>query len=167
MNRAGSIADTLRSAAGYIARHGWYPGYLYDAHDRCMRRCAVHRTGLYPASVLGAIRAVLCGGPRWYLDTCPPEVTAAYAAAVDHLTDHLTSYGAAGMRETPLMWSAVPGRTPAQVVAALRAAASTAPAGPVVPALAPVLTLPTRSTAGPTGGGDATLHTLPTGRPAA
>ncbi|MGC9670853.1 DUF6197 family protein [Planosporangium sp. 12N6] len=122
-----TVAEVLRSAAHYIARHGWYPGHLYDAHDHCTRNCPAHRTGLYPASMVGAIRAALVGAPKWFMQSTPDHVQRNYAEVIDALTDHLCRHGAAGMRAPIRPWSAASCRTPAEVIAALRAAASTAP----------------------------------------
>lgn len=140
-----TIAATLTTAARYIEQFGWHSGYLYDNHTGCAR-CACHRTGYYPASIIGAIRAALTGRPKWFMDTTPPGTTEAYAACLDHLNHHLTAYGAAGTRAPALIWQSTPVRTPAQVIAALRAAASTAPPGRLYEptALAPVIDLATR-----------------------
>ncbi|MFB6396713.1 hypothetical protein [Polymorphospora lycopeni] len=148
MGRPTGIPDTLHLAAAYIGRHGWTRDHrLYDSHDNCQRDCPVHRTGMFPASILGAVRAALVGRPKWYLTSTPPGTPEAYAATLDHLNYHLSSYGAAGMRAPVIPWSNAPRRTLAEVVAALRAAASTAPrrafVGPV--GLAPVVPLRPRT----------------------
>lgn len=124
-----TIGETLRRAAGYLARHGWTREHLlYDAHDRCQRRCQCHHTGRYPASILGAIRIALCGAPRWFLHpaTTPPGVVDAYAAVVEALSEHLERFGAAGLYAPIWLWEQHPGRTAPEVIAALHAAASTA-----------------------------------------
>ncbi|BCJ65874.1 DUF6197 family protein [Polymorphospora rubra] len=146
--RPTTIPDVLRYAAAYIGRYGWTRDHrLYDAHDGCQRDCPVHRSGMYPASILGALRCALAGRPKWYLTTTPDGTTEAYAASLDHLNHHLSNYGAAGVRAPVIPWSHAPRRTPAEVVAALRAAASTASAQPFDgPAgLAPVVPLRPRT----------------------
>ncbi|MEV7229699.1 hypothetical protein AB0M79_22130 [Polymorphospora sp. NPDC051019] len=148
MARPATIGQTLTHAAAYIERHGWTRDHrLYDAHDNCQRNCPVHRSGMYPASIIGAIRAALVGRPKWFMTSTPPGMTEAYAATLDHLNHHLTSYGAARMRAPVIPWSHAPGRTPAQVTTALRAAATTAPRAPFTgPAgLAPVVPLQSRT----------------------
>ena len=130
----GTIGATLHAAGEYITAHGWHRGYLYDDHRTCPRRCAVHRTGLYRASIVGAVRAALVGRPTWDLGTVPKqvraEVTAAYDATTGHLNTHLIRTGARGLRAPALMWQAAPGRTAVDVIAALQAAAATAPPQP-------------------------------------
>ena len=127
----GTIGETLTVAADYITAYGWHRGYLYDEHRGCARRCRVHGTGLYKASIIGAIRAALLGRPKWDLHTVPPDVRdavdVAYAATTGHLNEHLIRWGARGLRAPALMWQAAPGRTAPDVVAALRDAARTAP----------------------------------------
>ena len=127
---AATIGSTLLAAGQYITAHGWHSGYLYDDHRACSRGCQVHRTGLYRASIVGAIRAALIGRPKWDLGTVPPEVrdeiTAAYEATTGHLNEHLIGVGARGLRAPALMWQAATGRTAIDVIAALRAAAGTA-----------------------------------------
>ncbi|MEV0392312.1 DUF6197 family protein [Polymorphospora rubra] len=166
MTRPTSIPDALRLAAVYIGRYGWFRGYLYDSHDGCQRNCHVHRTGMFPASMLGAIRAALVGRPKWYLNTTPDGTAEAYAATLDHLNRHLTNYGSAGLRAPVIPWSNARGRTAAHVVAALRAAASTAPRQPFDgPAgLAPVVPIrPARTPANRASNGAALF---PLSRPA-
>jgi hypothetical protein len=147
-----TVGEALRRAAGHLARHGWTRDHLlYDAHDRCQRRCQCHHTGRYPASVLGAIRIAVCGGPRWFLHpaTTPPGLVGAYAAVVDALADHLEGFGDAGLRGSIWLWQQHPGRSLQEVVAALHAAASTAPCTPLLiveQPLAPVIDLASRST---------------------
>ena len=150
-----TISATLRAAADYIETHGWHRGYLYDDHHTCGRRCAVHRTGLYPASIAGAVRAALLGTAKWHLDSIwPPEhgaaVRAAYIATVEHLNAHLNERGAFGMRAPALLWQVTPGRTKRHVTEALRAAALTAPAAPFTELdRAPVIDLTTYRTTRP------------------
>ncbi len=140
--RPTTIAATLTAAADYIERCGWHRGYLYDDHNRCTRNCLAHRTGRYPASILGVVRAALVGQAKWFMETTPAGTNEAYAATVDHLNRHLIDRGAFGLRAPALMWQAAPGRTAAQVAAALRVAASTAPAaGFDALGLAPVVDL--------------------------
>ncbi|MEU8657448.1 DUF6197 family protein [Actinoplanes philippinensis] len=126
-----TIGSTLHAAGEYITAHGWHRGYLYDDHRTCSRGCAVHRTGLYQASIIGAIRAALVGAPKWDLDTLPPQVRAevaeAYGATTGHLNTHLIHRGARGLSAPALMWQAAAGRTALDVIAALRDAAATAP----------------------------------------
>ncbi|WP_436523171.1 DUF6197 family protein [Actinoplanes sp. HUAS TT8] len=126
----GTIGSTLHAAGEYITAHGWHRGYLYDEHRTCSRGCVVHRTGLYRASIVGAIRAALIGRPKWDLGTVPKqvraEIAAAYEATTGHLNEHLINVGARGLQAPALMWQAEPGRTAIDVIAALRAAAATA-----------------------------------------
>ena len=120
-------ADTdavLDRAARYLTRYGWTPTGLYDPHDGCTRKCACHRTGTYPANMLGAIRVAVFGHPRWYLDTA---TTAAqrheYTAAVEWLNTYLIAHGHARLHAPVFDWQAAPGRTLTDVCDALHAAA--------------------------------------------
>ncbi|GAB3073972.1 DUF6197 family protein [Micromonospora schwarzwaldensis] len=141
-----STTDILCAAAGYLRRHGWHPGPgLYDPHDGCTySRCRVVRSGMYPASIYGAIRAALLGRPRWYAIT-DPTTAEKYAAAVDHLTRHLRTRTIVDLHAAILPWERAPGRTRQQVMTVLLAAADTAPTTPA-PAvrLAPIIPLDTR-----------------------
>ncbi|MEV6493074.1 hypothetical protein AB0M20_31295 [Actinoplanes sp. NPDC051633] len=120
----GNTDTVLDRAADYLTRHGWNPASLYDAHDGCTRKCRVHRTGTYPACMVGAVRAAVFGHPRWYLDTA--EVTALhdYTAAVEWLNTYLIAYGHAGHRAPVFAWENAPGRTRIHAIAALQYAAS-------------------------------------------
>jgi len=144
--RPATIGAALNAAARYVQRYGWTSEhYLYDTHDDCARRCECHRSGYYPASILGAVRAALIGRAKWFVDTTMPGTQEAYVACLDHLNHHLTTLGAAGLRAPALVWQAAPSRTARQVAGALRAAASTAPPGALDPfALAPVIDLAER-----------------------
>jgi energy-converting hydrogenase Eha subunit A len=121
------IVDTdavLDRAADYLQQHGWIPAGLYDPHDGCIRNCSCHRTGAYPASIIGAIRAVIFGPPRWYLDTADPAARHAYTAAVEWLNTYLIAIGHAGLHAPVFDWQTTPGRTCADVLGALHDAAS-------------------------------------------
>src|SRR5581483_10053859 len=127
-HRPSTVAAALIAAAFYIERFGWTNRHLYyDDHDGCTRACECHRTGRYPASILGAVRAALVGQAKWFMDTAPAGTGQAYAACLDHLNRHLTEVGAAGLRAPAMVWQDQPGRTATQVAAALRTAAATAP----------------------------------------
>jgi hypothetical protein len=163
--RPSTVAAALVAAAFYIERYGWTGQHpLYDDHDRCTRNCECHRTGRYPASILGAVRAALVGQAKWYMESTRPGTVEAYTACLDHLDHHLTEFGSAGLHAAAMAWQDAPGRTAAQVAAALRAAASTAP--PVrldlAPTVAPVVPLVARRAAAVAP----ELFTMPT-RPAA
>jgi hypothetical protein len=121
------IVDTdavLDRAADYLVRYGWIPYGLYDPHDGCTLRCSCHRTGSYPASIIGAIRAVIFGRPRWYLDTADEDARHAYTTAVEWLNTYLIAIGHAGRHAPVFDWQTTPGRTCADVLDALHAAAS-------------------------------------------
>ncbi len=111
----------LMRAAAYLARHGWTDRPLYDEHHGCTLGCYCHITGCYPASMLGATRAAFYGRAKWYLTG---DVIDAYTDAVEWLNTHLLAHGAAGSHAPALVWQAMPGRTPEQVITALRAAAT-------------------------------------------
>jgi energy-converting hydrogenase Eha subunit A len=124
---AALIWDTdavLDRAADYLQRHGWTPDRLYDDHSGCTLRCSCHRTGSYPASIIGAIRAAVFGRPRWYLDTADPAARHAYTAAVEWLNTYLIAIGHTGLHAPVFDWQTAPGRTCADVLGALRAAAT-------------------------------------------
>jgi hypothetical protein len=114
----------LNRAADYLTRHGWTSAGLYDAHDGCSRKCPAHRTGTYPASIVGAIRAAVFGQPRWYLDTADGQALHDYTAAVEWLNTYLIAIGHAGLRAPVFDWQTAPRRTTDQVTGALRAAAT-------------------------------------------
>nr|QLJ98028.1 hypothetical protein HZU44_25350 [Micromonospora carbonacea] len=138
-----SPADALRVAAGYLRRHGWHPGPgLYDPHHGCTHTgCRVVRSGMYPASVYGAIRAALLGHPSWFAIT-DPTTSETYAAAVDHLARHLRTRTVVDLHAAILPWERAPDRTRQQVITVLLSAADTAPATPASAArLAPVIPL--------------------------
>ncbi|MFI6165013.1 hypothetical protein ACIA59_34295 [Micromonospora haikouensis] len=141
-----SPADALRAAADYLRRHGWHPGPgLYDPHHGCTHTgCRVVRSGMYPASIYGAIRAALHGQPRWFTIT-DPTTAETYTAAVDHLTRHLRTHTIVDLHAAILPWERAPGRTRQQVMTLLLSAADTAPATPTPAArLAPVIPLDAR-----------------------
>ncbi|MET8146888.1 hypothetical protein ACIBSW_14090 [Actinoplanes sp. NPDC049668] len=119
----GHVDRVLERAADYLADYGWIPAGLYDAHDGCVRRCVCHRTGNYPASVIGAIRVAVFGAPRWYLDTAPADSRHDYTAAVEWFNTYLIAIGHAGRHASVFDWQTAPGRTRADVCAALHAAA--------------------------------------------
>jgi hypothetical protein len=121
------IVDTdavLDRAADYLVQYGWISTGLYDAHDGCTLRCSCHRTGTYPASIIGAIRAVVFGTTRWYLDTTTEDARHAYTAAVEWLNTYLIAIGHAGLHAPVFDWQTAPDRTTTDVLGALRAAAS-------------------------------------------
>ncbi|WP_455565668.1 DUF6197 family protein [Micromonospora haikouensis] len=141
-----SPADALRAAAAYLRRNGWHPGPgLYDPHHGCAHGgCRVVRSGMYPASIYGAIRAALLGRPRWFAIT-DPTTAETYAAAVDHLTRHLRTRTVVDLHAAILPWERAPERTRQQVMTVLLSAAGTAPAPPAPAArLAPVIPLDAR-----------------------
>jgi hypothetical protein len=111
----------LMRAAAYLHRHGWTNRPLYDEHNGCPLRCPCHYTHRYPASMLGAIRAAFYGRVKWHLTA---DVIPAYTDAVEWLNSYLLAHGHAGQHAPALVWQAAPGRTPEQVMAALRAAAT-------------------------------------------
>ncbi|MEV6845462.1 hypothetical protein [Actinoplanes sp. NPDC051411] len=113
----------LDQAADYITRHGWIPTSLYQAHRNCPLKCRVHRTGGYPASMLGAIRVAVFGMPRWYLDTADSEALHTYTAAVEWLNTYLLAVGHARQHACLFDWETAPERTRADVIAALQYAA--------------------------------------------
>jgi hypothetical protein len=120
----GSTDTVLDRAADYIARNGWTPAGLYDAHDGCTRKCICHCTGTYRASIIGAIRVAVFGHPRWYLDTATDQARHEYTAAVEWLNTYLLAYGHAGQHGPVFDWQTTPGRTLADVCTALHAAAT-------------------------------------------
>ncbi|AXH89290.1 hypothetical protein ACFWDZ_26920 [Micromonospora aurantiaca] len=119
----GNVHAILDRAALYLGQHGWTPTGLYDSHDGCTAKCACHRTGLYPASILGAIRAVVFGGPRWYLTGITEAEQRTYSAAVEWFNTYLIAVGHDGQHAPVFVWETAPGRTPAHVTQALCAAA--------------------------------------------
>jgi hypothetical protein len=120
-----SDADAvLDRAARYLARHGWTPTGLYDPHTGCTRKCPCHRTGTYPASILGAIRYAVAGAPRWYLDTADPGTLHSYTAAVEWCNTYLIAVGHAGLHAPLFDWQTAPGRTLTDVCDALHTAAT-------------------------------------------
>ncbi|WP_422750746.1 DUF6197 family protein [Micromonospora sp. WMMD1219] len=119
----GNVHAVLDRAALYLDRHGWTSTGLYDAHDGCRAKCACHRTGLYPASILGAIRAAVFGQPRWYLTGITDAEQHAYSAAVEWFNTYLIAVGHDGQHAPVFAWETTPGRTPAHVTQALCAAA--------------------------------------------
>ncbi|WP_327652730.1 hypothetical protein [Micromonospora aurantiaca] len=119
----GNVHAILDRAALYLGQHGWTPTGLYDAHDGCTAKCACHRTGLYPASILGAIRAAVFGRPRWYLTGITDAEQRTYSAAVEWFNTYLIAIGHDGQHAPVFAWETTPGRTPAHVTQALCAAA--------------------------------------------
>lgn len=99
--RERTARDVLLAAARYIEEHGW-------------KRNGWWRGGDSPVCVEGGIMAVLHdsrrSSPMWY------ECRARFMAAIQP-SDELF----------PWTWNDTPGRTEAEVLAALRAAADTAP----------------------------------------
>lgn len=120
----GNTDTVLDRAARYLARYGWTSAGLYDAHNGCTRKCSCHRTGLYPASMLGAIRVAIFGQARWYVDTASDTDRHAYTAAVEWLNTYLIAIGHAGQHAPVFDWQSAPGRTVADVCDALHAAAT-------------------------------------------
>lgn len=119
----GNVHAILDRAALYLGQHGWTSTGLYDAHDGCTAKCACHRTGLYPASILGAIRAAVFGRPRWYLTGITDAEQHAYSAAVEWFNTYLIAVGHDGQHAPVFAWETAPGRAPAHVTQALCAAA--------------------------------------------
>ncbi|RZT82063.1 hypothetical protein EV382_5363 [Micromonospora violae] len=119
----GNVHAVLDRAALYLGRYGWTPTNLYDTHDACPAKCACHRTGTYPASILGAIRAAVFGRPRWYLTGITDADQHAYSAAVEWFNTYLIAVGHAGLHAPVFDWETLPGRKPADVIEALCAAA--------------------------------------------
>ncbi len=117
-------ATILADAARYLARHGWISTGLYNAHSGCTRKCRCHVTGTYPASIIGAIRYAVYGLPRWYLDLTSDSDLHAYTAAVEWLNTYLIAVGHAGQHSPLFAWQTSPGRTTADVLGALRDAAT-------------------------------------------
>lgn len=113
----------LDRAAHHLIRYGWTPLGLYEAHRNCPLKCRAHRTGGYPASILGAIRCAVFGAPRWYLDTAEPADLHTYTAAVEWLNTYLIAIGHAGQHATVFDWQTAPGRTATEVCEALQIAA--------------------------------------------
>lgn len=122
-----TTADTatiLDQAANHIADHGWTPTGLYQPHRNCPLKCTVHRTGGYPASMLGAIRVAVFGAPRWYLDTATPDDLHTYTQAVEWLNSYLLVYGPGRMHASVFDWETAHGRNGLHVITALHRAAS-------------------------------------------
>ncbi|MEU5826572.1 DUF6197 family protein [Micromonospora tulbaghiae] len=119
----GNVHAVLDHAALYLGRYGWTPNSLYDIHDGCTAKCACHRTGTYPASILGAIRAAVFGQPRWYLTGVTDADRHTYSAAVEWFNTYLIAVGHAGLHAPVFAWETLPGRTAGDVTEALCAAA--------------------------------------------
>ncbi|NYH40308.1 hypothetical protein HNR22_000035 [Micromonospora jinlongensis] len=119
----GNVHAVLDRAALYLGRYGWTPAGLYDAHDACPANCGCHRTGIYPASILGAIRAAVFGRPRWYLTGITDADQRSYSAAVEWFNTYLIAVGHAGLHAPVFDWETLPGRRPADVIEALCTAA--------------------------------------------
>jgi hypothetical protein len=120
----GNTDVILDRAADYLSRYGWIPTGFYLSHDTCHGKCRSHRTGRYPASMLGAIRVAVFGMPRWYLDTATDTDRHTYTAAVEWLNTYLIAIGHAGRHAPVFDWQTTPGRTQADVCDALHAAAT-------------------------------------------
>jgi hypothetical protein len=120
----GNTDVVLERAANYLARHGWIPAGLYDAHNACTAKCACHYTRMYPASIIGAIRFAVFGAPRWYLDTATEQDRHDYTAAVEWFNTYLIAIGHAGRHASVFDWQTAPERTHMDVCDALRAAGS-------------------------------------------
>jgi hypothetical protein len=120
----GNTDTVLDYAAAYLARYGWTPTGLYDAHDGCTHHCACHRTGKYPASIIGAIRIAVFGVPRWYVGIAADTDRHEYTAAVEWLNTYLIAIGHAGQHTSVFDWQTTPGRTLTDVCDALHAAAN-------------------------------------------
>jgi hypothetical protein len=119
----GTTATVLDRAADYLIRYGWVPSGLYDPHVGCTARCACHRTGTYPASIIGAIRYAVHGAPRWYFASLDGQALHDYTAAVEWLNTYLIAIGHAGLHAPIFAWQTTPGRTVFDVTDALHHAA--------------------------------------------
>jgi hypothetical protein len=76
-----SPADTLRSAALYLRRHGWHQQDMFDLADPEVA---------FPAACgLGGIRMALVGDTEVGADSWPPDVVEAFDQAVMAFADHL------------------------------------------------------------------------------
>lgn len=92
-------AEILDRAADHIDRVGWHQGSLYDNSELAFPSC--------PVCALGAINVALHGEPTFPLDGADPHDVA------DAVLDTL---GIEGLAD----WNDAPGRTQAEVTAALR-----------------------------------------------
>jgi hypothetical protein len=134
VTRVRGTAEILTAAARYLAEYGWTPTGVYDPHNGCTGQssctitgadnCWPRLTGKYPASIIGAIRYVVHGAPRWYLDTTDGEALHAYTAALEWFNSYLLAVGRARMHASVFDWETAPGRNGLQVISALHHAAA-------------------------------------------
>jgi hypothetical protein len=118
-------AATLRSAADYLIRHGWWQGDLYDDPDQPTPA----------ACALGAIRMAVYGTASIERDTLTVDRAVAYDRAARQLAGHLANHGEIGgvalaavlpsvdVTEVVGNWNDQPDRNAAQVLAVLVGAA--------------------------------------------
>jgi hypothetical protein len=74
--------------------------------------------------MIGAIRCVVFGQPRWYLDLTDPAALHEYTAAVEWLNTYLIAHGHNGKRAPIFDWETTAGRARIHVIAALQYAAT-------------------------------------------
>jgi hypothetical protein len=102
-------ADVLDKAADHLTAHGWIQGSMYDtqqvAGDTPLGEC---RT-----DVLGALKAVVLGEPRWGGSI---DDLAVVDLALTALHQHVGA--------EPIGWNDVDGRTVDEVIAAMRETAA-------------------------------------------
>jgi hypothetical protein len=109
LSPASSPADILRRAACYLLTHGWRQGGLYAGSSHTPAACAI-----------GAIGMAACGGRL--APTNPRGARPTYRAAVTVLHTYLHRV-TGGQYRSIGAWNDAPGRTAAEVIAALHAAA--------------------------------------------
>lgn len=102
--REKSVADVLRHAARIIEERGWYQGFYSEGLDR-----STEDSG--PVCALGAIHVAMSGNAN------PPD-----GPFPDYESGVLVAAGPF-MATDVAFWNDYPGRTAAEVTAALRAAA--------------------------------------------
>ena len=124
-------ADTLRGAALYLIRHGWFQGDMFDLSDP--------EVAFPPACGLGGIRMAVFGRTDIDADALTPEHADAFDHAVTALADHLVLSGAVtadvsdsvavsqigsdAREELVADWNDDPSRIGSHVIAALKGAA--------------------------------------------
>lgn len=116
-------AVTLRAAAEYLVRHGWFQGDMFADPEQPTP----------PACALGAIRMVVFGTPAITAESLTDERIEAYDQAARQLADHLALFRHVGIDPVELEtedataivgdWNDAPDRNVAHVLAALHGAA--------------------------------------------